>query len=274
MQEVIFPCTVPCPTGFQCWNNLTWQGLEPGELIVKKKVPLYMIQSKVPLLGLTFWNPHKFIYLSNCLAHPVTIPLNYMGKDTIIPKIGQSFPIFTRTFIDGFSYWNEPLASVYTSSQSSLPILTETESESDDYDDVPSEAPTGPPIPLEVNLVPLNDSNLPFMQTFVANIFIFWNYVFQHQLCDPISHCCSYWHLQLLPMVSSSSFPAHYGRMVVHCRRNFHSCSSSWCCCSSDLDQSWSTSPGHDRHLHSCRPPTLSEGNLRFSWKCHSSIYG
>ena len=74
MQEVIFPCTVPCPTGFQCWNNLTWQGLEPGELIVKKKVPLYMIQSKVPLLGLTFWNPHKFIHLSNCLTHPVTIP--------------------------------------------------------------------------------------------------------------------------------------------------------------------------------------------------------
>ena len=58
------------------------------------------------------------------------------------------------------------------SSQSSFPILTETDSESDDDDDAPLGAPTTTPISLPP-LVPLNDANLPFLQTFVANIFIF-----------------------------------------------------------------------------------------------------
>ena len=48
----------------------------------------------------------------------------------------------------------------------------ETDSDLDDDDDAPLGAPTGQPIPLPP-LVPLNDANLPFMQTFVANIFIF-----------------------------------------------------------------------------------------------------
>ena len=81
-----------------------------------------MIQSKVPLLGLTLQNPHEFVHLSNHLAHPVTIPLNYMGEDTIILETGQPFPIFTRTFINGFSYWNEPLASVYEGLGLAFPI--------------------------------------------------------------------------------------------------------------------------------------------------------
>ena len=58
------------------------------------------------------------------------------------------------------------------SSQSSLPILTETDLDPDDNDDAPLGAPTRTPISLPP-LVPLNDTNLPFMQTFVANIFIF-----------------------------------------------------------------------------------------------------
>ena len=58
------------------------------------------------------------------------------------------------------------------SSQSSLPILMETESESDDYDNAPLGASTRTLIPLPT-LVPLDDANLPVMQTFVANIFIF-----------------------------------------------------------------------------------------------------
>ena len=58
------------------------------------------------------------------------------------------------------------------SSQSSLPILTETDSDSDSDDDAPLGAPTRTPISLPP-LVPLNDANLPFMQTLVANIFIF-----------------------------------------------------------------------------------------------------
>ena len=92
MRDIVFPCTVPRPTGFQRWDDLTWQGSEPGELEVKKRIPLYMIQSKVPLLGLALQNPHDFVHLSNRLAHPVTIPLNYTGEDTIIPETGQSFP--------------------------------------------------------------------------------------------------------------------------------------------------------------------------------------
>ena len=56
--------------------------------------------------------------------------------------------------------------------QSSLPILTD--SDDDDDDDAPLGAPTGSPIPLPLlPLVPLSDANLPFLQTFVANIFIF-----------------------------------------------------------------------------------------------------
>ena len=81
-----------------------------------------MIQSKVPLLGLALRNPHEFVHLSHHLTHPVTIPLNYMGEDTFIPETGQPFPIFTRTFIDGFSYWNEPLASVYEGLGLAFPV--------------------------------------------------------------------------------------------------------------------------------------------------------
>ena len=87
-------------------------------------------------------------------------------------------------------FWNRPVVTYVqrhedeeeetrdkdTSSQSSFPILTETDSDSDsdsdDNDDAPLGAPTRTLIPLPP-LVPLNNANLPFMQTFVANIFIF-----------------------------------------------------------------------------------------------------
>ena len=122
MRDVVFPHTVPHPTGFQRWDDLTWQGSEPGKLEVKKRIPLYMIQSKVPLLGLALRNPHDFVHLSNRLAHPVSIPLNYVGEDTIIPETGQPFPWFACTFIDGFSYWNKPLASVYEGLGFTFPV--------------------------------------------------------------------------------------------------------------------------------------------------------
>ena len=122
MRDIVFPRTVPRPTGFQRWDDLTWQGSEPSKLEVKKRIPLYMIQSKVPLLGLALRNPHDFVHLSNRLAHPISIPLNYTGKDTIIPETEQPFPWFARTFIDGFSYWNEPLASVYEGLGLAFPV--------------------------------------------------------------------------------------------------------------------------------------------------------
>ena len=92
MRDVVFPRTVPRPTGFQCWDDLTWQGSEPGELEVKKRIPLYMIQSKVPLLGLALRNPHDFVHLSNRLAHPVTIPLNYTGVTRDVLLVGRAEP--------------------------------------------------------------------------------------------------------------------------------------------------------------------------------------
>ena len=69
----------------------------------------------------------------------------------------------------------EELRDEDASSQSSFSILMETETDSDnDNDNVLSEAPTRPPIALPLlPLVPLNNANLPFMQTLVANIFIF-----------------------------------------------------------------------------------------------------
>ena len=57
------------------------------------------------------------------------------------------------------------------SSQTSLSILTETDSESDNYDDASLEAPTRTLITIPpMTLVPLDDANLPFMQTFIVNI--------------------------------------------------------------------------------------------------------
>ena len=45
-----------------------------------------------------------------------------MDEDTIISETGQPFPIFACTFINGFSYWNEPLASVYEGLGLAFPI--------------------------------------------------------------------------------------------------------------------------------------------------------
>ena len=70
-----------------------------------------MIQSKVPLLGLALQNPHEFVHLSNHLTHPVTIPLNYMGEDTIIQKLDNPFlsslALSLMDFLIGMSLWHQ-----------------------------------------------------------------------------------------------------------------------------------------------------------------------
>ena len=76
------------------------------------------------------------------------------------------------TYVQRHKYEEDETGDEDVSSQSSLPILTETDSDSDDDDDALLGAPTRAPIPLPP-LVPLHDTNLPFIQTFVANIFIF-----------------------------------------------------------------------------------------------------
>ena len=82
----------------------------------------------------------------------------------------QNCPVVT--YIQRHEDEDEETGDEDASSQSSLPILTETDSDLDDDDDAPLGAPTRTPIPLPP-LVPLNNANLPFMQNFVANIFIF-----------------------------------------------------------------------------------------------------
>ena len=45
MQEVIFPALVPPPSCEQHWNNLTFKRKEPGKVVVRKKIPLYVSSS-------------------------------------------------------------------------------------------------------------------------------------------------------------------------------------------------------------------------------------
>ena len=113
MREVIFPASVPPPSCEQRWNDLTFKGKEPGEVVVRKKIPLYLLQARVPLYDLNLQNAHDFIHSSQCLAHPVTIPQNYTGLDVQILDTDILFTTWTHTWFDGFSYWNEPLASVF-----------------------------------------------------------------------------------------------------------------------------------------------------------------
>ena len=76
------------------------------------------------------------------------------------------------TYIQRHEDEDEETGDEDASSQSSLPILMETDSDTNDDDNAPLGAPTRTLIPLPP-LVSLDDTNLPFMQTFVANIFIF-----------------------------------------------------------------------------------------------------
>ena len=113
MQEVISLASVPPSSCEQHWNNLTLEGKEPGKVVVRKKIPLYLLQARIPLYGLNLWNAPDFIHSSQRLAHPVTIPQNYTGLDIEILDSNILFATWTHTWVDGFSYWNEPLASVY-----------------------------------------------------------------------------------------------------------------------------------------------------------------
>ena len=64
MWEVIFPASVPPPFCEQHWNDLMFEGKGPGEVVVRKKIPLYLLQAKVPLYGLNLRNAHDFVHSS------------------------------------------------------------------------------------------------------------------------------------------------------------------------------------------------------------------
>jgi hypothetical protein len=52
-RDIIFPAIVPPPLDEQHSNNIMLQGVgaKPGELVLKKDVPLYLLQAKVHLFG-------------------------------------------------------------------------------------------------------------------------------------------------------------------------------------------------------------------------------
>ena len=52
----------------------------------------------------------------------MTIPQNYTGLDIEIPDSNILFTTWTHTWIDGFSYWNEPLASVFEGLSYAFPM--------------------------------------------------------------------------------------------------------------------------------------------------------
>ena len=62
---------------------------------------MYLLQVRVPLYGLNLRNTHDFIYSSQQLAHPVTIPQNYTELDVDILDSNILFATWTRTWVDG-----------------------------------------------------------------------------------------------------------------------------------------------------------------------------
>ena len=52
----------------------------------------------------------------------MTIPQNYTGLDIEIPDSNILFTTWTHTWIDGFSYWNESLASVFEGLSYAFPM--------------------------------------------------------------------------------------------------------------------------------------------------------
>ena len=174
----------------QLWPLPVWLGGRYAN-VVKPGYPL-----RCPIKA-QFWTI-SHLHLAICTAKYLYTPYVTHNKPRILVRLanGQfsSFRnehFFEQTSFEKFEeldlefFWNRPVVTYVqrhedeeetgdedASSQSSLSILTETDSDPDDDDDAPLGAPTRTLISLPP-LVPLNDANLPFMQTFVANIFIF-----------------------------------------------------------------------------------------------------
>jgi hypothetical protein len=122
-QDIICPAFVPPPLDEQRLNNIMLQGVgaEPGELVLQKNVPLYLLQAKVHLFG----HPDlraEHVHFSRRLSHPVSIPLNYVGEDIYIPELHETFLKNSSTFVDIFAYYHEPLASTYEGLGFTFPV--------------------------------------------------------------------------------------------------------------------------------------------------------
>jgi hypothetical protein len=110
---IIFPAFVPPPLDKQRSNDIMLQGVgaEPGELVLKKNVPLYLLQANVHLFSRPDLRASEHIHFSRRLSHPVSIPLNYVGEDIYVQELHEAFLHNSATFVDGFAYYDEPLAS-------------------------------------------------------------------------------------------------------------------------------------------------------------------
>jgi hypothetical protein len=132
-RDIIFPTFVPPPLDEQRSNDIMLQGVgsELGELVLKKNVPLYLLQANVHLYLLQA-NVHLFgcpdlrasehIHFSRHLSHPISSPLNYVGEDIYVQELHEAFLKNSATFVDGFAYYDEPLASTYEGLGFTFPI--------------------------------------------------------------------------------------------------------------------------------------------------------
>jgi hypothetical protein len=123
-RDIIFPAIVHPPLDEQRSNDIMLQGVgaEPGELVLKKNVPLYLLQVSVHLFGRPDLRASEHIHFSRRLSHPVSIPLNYVGEDVYIQELHETFLHNSPTFVDGFAYYDEPLASIFEGLGFAFPV--------------------------------------------------------------------------------------------------------------------------------------------------------
>jgi hypothetical protein len=123
-RDIIFPAIVHPPLDIQRSNDIMLQGVgtEPGELVLKKSVPLYLLQANVHLFGRPDLQASEHIHFSRRLSHPVSIPLNYVGEDVYVQELHEAFLKNSPTFVDGFAYYDEPLASTFEGLGFAFPV--------------------------------------------------------------------------------------------------------------------------------------------------------
>jgi hypothetical protein len=123
-RDIIFPGIIHPPLDKQHSNDIMLQrvGAEPGELVLKKNIPLYLLQAKVHLFGCPDLRASEHVHFSRRLSHPVSIPLNYVGEDIYVPELRETFLNNSSIFVDGFAYYDEPLASTYEGLGFAFPV--------------------------------------------------------------------------------------------------------------------------------------------------------
>jgi hypothetical protein len=72
-RDIIFPAIVHPPLDEQYSNDIMLQGVgtQPGELVLMKNVPLYLLQASVHLFGRPDLRASEHIHFSRRLSHPV-----------------------------------------------------------------------------------------------------------------------------------------------------------------------------------------------------------